>query len=68
MLAGQRGVDPTLHQVLTGAGDGVEAGIQRLGDLAVAPGLTGLRGIGLQQDARLQRLPSGDFALLDQWV
>ncbi len=42
MLAGQSGVDPSLHQLLAGAGDGVDAGIQRRGDLAVTPGFAGL--------------------------
>ena len=31
MLARESGVDPSLHQLLAGAGDGVDAGIQRLG-------------------------------------
>ena len=59
MLAGQGGLEPSLHQLLAGAGDGVDAGIQRLGDPAVAPGFAGLRGIGLQQDACLQHLARG---------
>jgi hypothetical protein len=54
MLAGQRGVEASLHQLLTRAGNGVDAGVQRLGDLAVAPGFAALRGVGLQQDACLQ--------------
>ena len=68
MLARESGVDPSLHQLLAGAGDGVDAGIQRLGDLAVTPGFAGLRRIGLQQDACLQHLPNGAFALLDERV
>ena len=66
VLAGQRGVNATLHQLLTGAGNGVDAGIQRRGDLAVAPGIASVRGIRLQQDARLQHLPDRRFAFLDQ--
>ena len=42
VLAGQSGIEASLHQLLARAGNGVDAGIQRLGDLAVAPGLTGL--------------------------
>ncbi len=68
MLAGQSGVEPSFHKLLAGAGDGVDAGVQRPGDLAVAPGLAGLRGIGLQQDTCLQRLTRGAFTLLDQCV
>jgi hypothetical protein len=68
MLTGKGGVDPTLHQLLARAGHGVDAGIQRLGDPPVTPRLIGLRGVGLQQDARLQRLAGRTFALLDQCV
>ncbi len=68
MLAGQSGVDPALHQLLAGAGDGVDAGIQRRGNLAVTPGFAGLRRIGLQQDACLQYLARRTFALLDECV
>ena len=53
MLAGQHGLEPFLHQLLAGPGDGVDAGIQGRGDLAVAPCFAGLRGISLQQDACL---------------
>ena len=55
MLADQSGIDPALHQLLARTGDGVGAGIERLSDQAVAPGRAGFRGIGLQQDACLQR-------------
>lgn len=54
MFAGQCGIHSALHQELTATGDGVDAGVQRRGDLTVAPGLSGLRGVGLQQDACLQ--------------
>src|SRR5690242_10723920 len=66
MLAGQRGVQSALHQLLAGPRDGVDAGIECLGNLAVAPSLAGVRGIGLQQDARLQHLARWAFAGLDQ--
>jgi hypothetical protein len=36
----QGAIETALHQMLTGAGNRVDAGIQRLGDLAVAPGVT----------------------------
>jgi len=68
MLAGQSGLDPSFHQLLAGARDGVDAGIQRLGDLAVTPAFAGLRRIGLQQDACLQYLANRDLALLDERV
>jgi hypothetical protein len=68
MLAAQRGIEAFLHQPLTRAGDGVEAGVQRFGDLAVAPGHARLRGIRLQQDTCLQHLPRGTGALLYQRV
>ena len=68
MLAGQGGVEAALHQLLAGAGDRVGAGIQRLGDLAVAPRFASLRGVGLQQDAGFQQLTRGGFALLDQSI
>jgi len=68
VLVGQGGVDPALHQVLARARDGVDAGIQRFSDSAVAPRLAGLRGIGLQQDAGFQNLACRAFAFLDQRV
>ena len=64
----RRGLEPFLHQLLAGPGNGVDAGIQRGGDLAVAPAFAGLGGIGLQQDARLHQLTCSVFALLDQRV
>ena len=50
------------------ASHGRIAGVQRFGDLAVTPGLAGLRGIGLQQDTCLQHLPCRTRALLYQHV
>jgi hypothetical protein len=38
VLAGQSSIEAALHQLLARAGDGVDAGIQCFGDLAVAPG------------------------------
>jgi hypothetical protein len=68
VLAGQGGFDPSLHQLLMRAGDGVDAGVQCFGDPPIAPGFAGLRGIGLQQDACLQHLPCRTCALLYQRV
>ena len=68
MLAGQRSIEAFLHQLLPRAGDGVDAGVQCFGDLAVAPGFAGLRGVRLQQDACLQHLPCRTCALLDERV
>src|SRR4051812_42018275 len=42
MLAGQRGVHSAFHQLLAGAGNGLDAGIERFGDFAVAPSSRGL--------------------------
>ena len=56
MLAGQSGIEAPLHQLLARAGDGVDAGIQCLGDLAVAPGFAGLRGVGEEFSAGLASL------------
>src|SRR5690242_17711236 len=68
MLAGQRRIQPFLHQLLTGAGYGVDAGVQRRSNPTIAPCLAGRRGVGLQQDACLQQLTGGGFALLDQHI
>jgi hypothetical protein len=66
MLVGQRRLEPLFHQSLTGPGNRVDGGIQRTGDLAVTPALTGLGGIGLQQDTRLHQLACTVFAGTDQ--
>src|SRR6185437_15555808 len=52
VLAPQRRLEPLLNQVLTSAGDSVDARVQRRRDRAVAPSFAGLRHIGLQEDAR----------------
>jgi hypothetical protein len=54
--------------LLTGAVNGVGADIQCRGNLTVAPGLAGRRGVGLQQDSCFQELTGRGFALLDQRV
>src|SRR5215472_16484884 len=68
MLAGQRRIQSSLHQLLTGAGNGVDTGVQRRGNPTITPCLAGRRGVGLQQDACLQQLTGGGFALLDQHI
>jgi hypothetical protein len=68
VLAGQGGIQSALHQLLAGAGNGVDAGLQRLGDLTVALAFAGLRGVGLPQDACFQELAGRCFTLLDQRI
>ncbi len=68
MLAGQHRVEPFLHKLLTGPGDGREAGVERLRDLAVAPGFAGVTCVGLQQDARLGQPLRGMFAAADRAI
>src|SRR5208337_3236939 len=68
MVTGQDGFEPFLDQLLAGPGNCADAGIQSRGDLAVAPSFASLRGVGLQQDARLQPPPRRVFALMDQCV
>jgi hypothetical protein len=68
MLVGQRRFEPLLHQSLAGPGNGVDGGIQRTGNLAVAPALAGLGDIGLQQNTRLHQLTCTVFAGTDQCV
>ena len=68
MLVGQRRFEPLLHQSLAGPGNCVDSSIQRTGNLAVTPALTGLGNIGLQQDARLHQLTCTVFAGTDQCV
>ena len=68
MLVGQRRFEPLLHQSLAGPGNGVDGGIQRTGNLAVAPALAGLGDIGLQQNTRLHQLTCTVFAGTDRCV
>ena len=68
MLVGHRRFEPLLLQSLTGPGNRVDGGIQRAGNLAVTPALTGLGHIGLQQDARLHQLTCTVFDGTDQCV
>ena len=54
VLAGQGSLQTFFHQLLSGASNGVGAGLQRLSNAAVAPTFTGCRCVSLQQYARLQ--------------
>src|SRR6516225_1716396 len=52
ILALQRRLEPLLDQLLTGASDIVDAGVQRSRDRAVAPPFASVRYVSLQQNAR----------------
>src|ERR1700704_2423306 len=56
MLANRGGLDPFFAQPLARPGGRVDTGLQRRRDLAVAPPLTTVRGVGFQQDPGLQQL------------
>jgi hypothetical protein len=68
MLADQDSLKPLFDQLLTGPGNRVDAGVKSFRDLAVAPSFALLRGVGLQQDARLGEEPRGVLACMDQRV
>src|SRR6266853_989200 len=56
MLANQGGLEPFVDQPLARPRDRVDTGLQCRRDLAVAPALTTVRGVGFQQDPGLQQL------------
>src|ERR1700730_15286987 len=56
MLANQGGLEPFFDQPLARPRDRVDTGLQCRRDLAVAPALTTVRGVGFQQDPGLQQL------------
>ena len=56
MFANQGGLEPFFDQPLARPRDRVDTGLQCRRDLAVAPALTTVRGIGFQQDPGLQQL------------
>src|SRR6202040_3030307 len=56
MLANQGGLEPFFDQPLARPRDRVDTGLQGRRNLAVAPALTTLRGVGFQQDPGLQQL------------
>ena len=61
-------VQAFFNQALAGSRDRIDAGFQRGGDLAVAPSLAGVRGVGFQQNACFQLLPRRVLSLLDHRV
>src|SRR6202521_3312105 len=56
MLANQGGLEPFFDQPLARPRDRVDTALQCRRDLAVAPALTTVRGVGFQQDPGLQQL------------
>ena len=68
MLAGQDGINALFHEPLSSSGHRGCTGVEGCRNLAVIPGLASLRGVGLQQNARLQQLSRWMVALLDQFV
>ena len=55
VFARQRRLEAFLHQLPSCSLDSGDAGVQSLGDPAVAPAFARLRDIRLQQDARLRQ-------------
>ena len=68
MMTFQGTFQASFNQALARAGDRVDAGAQGGGDLAVAPSLAGVRGIGFQQNACFQQLPRRVLSLVDHRV
>ena len=68
MLADKHGIEAFFHQLLAGPSNGVDTGIEGGGDFAVPPSFASLRGISLQQNARLGPLPGRVFTGTDQRV
>src|ERR1700719_671512 len=68
IFTGQHGLEPFLDQLSPGAKDIGDAGIQSLGDPAVAPALARLRHVDLQKDAGLRQQLRGTLAFVDQVV
>src|SRR6202790_4846190 len=66
MLANQGGLEPFFDQPLARPRDRVDTGLQRRRDLAVAPALTTVRGVGFQQDPGLQQLLCWVVSAMDQ--
>src|SRR6202023_2055458 len=66
MLSNRGGLDPFFDQPLARPRDRVDTGLQRRRDLAVAPALTTVRGVGFQQDPGLQQLLSWMVSAMDQ--
>ena len=68
MLMLQGTFEASFDQPLPGSGNRVDAGVQRGGDLTIAPSFAVVRGIRLQQDACPQQLSRGVLALVDREV
>ena len=68
MMTLQGAIQASLDQTLMSSGDRIDAGLQSVGDLAVAPSLAGVRGVGFQQDTRFQLLPRRVLSLSDHRV
>src|SRR4030088_2280225 len=66
MLANQGGLEPFFDQPLARPRDRVDTGLQRRRELAVAPALTTVRGVGFQQDPGLQQLLCWMVSAMDQ--
>src|ERR1700716_406944 len=66
MLANQGGLEPFFDQPLARPRDRVDTALQRRRDLAVAPALTTVRGVGFQQDPGLQQLLCWMVSAMDQ--
>jgi hypothetical protein len=68
MPADQDGLEPCFDQLLADPRHRVDAGIQCRRDLAVTPAFAGLRGVGLEQNARPHQLLGRVLAGVDQPV
>src|SRR5215470_181787 len=68
MLANQGRLQPFFDQPLARPGNRGDTGLKRRCNLAVAPAFTTVRGIGFQQNARLQQLLCRMFPAMDKRV
>src|ERR1700674_941000 len=66
MLANQGGLEPFFDPPRARPRDRVDPGLQPRRDLAVAPALTTVRGVGFQQDPGLQQLLCWMVSAMDQ--
>ena len=68
VFAGQHRLEPFLDQLASGPLGSGDAGVERRGDPAVAPGFARIRYVRLQQDARLRQQLGGTLAYANQLV
>jgi hypothetical protein len=68
VFAGQDGFKTFLDQLSSRSLDRWDAGVQRLGDPAVAPPIASLRNVGFQKNAGSRQQMPGAIALADQRV